>query len=64
MVHAGLFDWISVMRFCNVLNRLPERASIKWQRRITDMTPEMRRHDRYTHMWKTITKGAGDNHKC
>lgn len=55
----GLFDIISVTALYNFMNRLLEGAGIKKHVRTMDMTDEMRRKYRYTHLWKTISKGAG-----
>lgn len=54
----GLFDIISVTALYNFMNRILEGAGIKKHVRVTDMTDEMRRRYRYTHLWKTISKGA------
>ena len=53
----GLFDIISVTALYNFMNRILEGAGIKRHVRVTDMTDEMRRKYRYTHLWKTISKG-------
>ncbi len=52
----GLFDIISVTSLYNFMNRVLEGAGIKKHVRVTDMTDEMRRKYRYTHLWKTISK--------
>lgn len=54
----GLFDVISVTALYNFMNRILEGAGIKRHVRVMDMTDEMRRKYRYTHLWKTISKGA------
>lgn len=54
----GLFDIISVTALYNFMNRILEGAGIKRHVRVMDMTDEMRRKYRYTHLWKTISKGA------
>lgn len=54
----GLFDVISVTALYNFMNRLLEGAGIKRHVRTMDMTDEMRRRYRYTHLWKTISKGS------
>ncbi|MBC7156521.1 MAG: hypothetical protein H5U20_03280, partial [Rhodobacteraceae bacterium] len=41
----------------NFMNRMLEGAGIKKHVRVGDMTDEMRRRYRYTHLWKTISKG-------
>lgn len=56
---AGLFDVISVTALYNFMNRILEGAGIKRHVRVLDMTDEMRRTYRYTHLWKTIGKDAG-----
>lgn len=53
----GLFDIISVTALYNFMNRILEGAGIKRHVRVTDMTDEMRRKYRYTHLWKGISKG-------
>ena len=53
----GLFDIISVTALYNFMNRILEGAGIKKHVRVTEMTDEMRRRYRYTHLWKTISKG-------
>ena len=53
----GLFDIISVTALYNFMNRILEGAGIKRHVRVMDMTDEMRRKYRYTHLWKTISKG-------
>lgn len=55
----GLFDVISVTALYNFMNRILEGAGIKRHVRVTEMTDEMRRRYRYTHLWKTISKGSG-----
>jgi uncharacterized peroxidase-related enzyme len=55
----GLFDVISVASLYNFMNRMLEGAGIKRHVRTMDMTDEMRRRYRYTHLWKTISKGLG-----
>lgn len=54
----GLFDIISVTALYNFMNRILEGAGIKRHVRVMDMTDEMRRKYRYTHLWKGISKGA------
>lgn len=54
----GLFDIISVTALYNFMNRILEGAGIKRHVRVMDMTDEMRRKYRYTHLWKTISKGS------
>ncbi len=41
------------------MNRILEGAGIKRHVRVADMTDKMRRKYRHTHLWKTISKGAG-----
>ncbi|TFL17510.1 carboxymuconolactone decarboxylase family protein [Jannaschia formosa] len=53
----GLFDVISVTALYNFMNRILEGAGIKRHVRVMEMTDEMRRKYRYTHLWKTISKG-------
>lgn len=53
----GLFDVISVTALYNFMNRILEGAGIKRHVRVMEMTDEMRRRYRYTHLWKTISKG-------
>jgi uncharacterized peroxidase-related enzyme len=53
----GLFDIISVTALYNFMNRILEGAGIKRHVRVMDMTDDMRRKYRYTHLWKTISKG-------
>lgn len=53
----GLFDIISVTALYNFMNRILEGAGIKKHVRVMDMTDEVRRKYRYTHLWKTIAKG-------
>lgn len=55
----GLFGVISVMALYDFMNRILEGAGIKHHVRVTDMTNEMRRKHRYTHLWKMISKGTG-----
>ncbi|MES2970476.1 MAG: hypothetical protein V4804_17165 [Pseudomonadota bacterium] len=55
----GLFHIISVTAFYNFMNRILEGAGIKRHVRVADMTDKMRRKYRHTHLWKTISKGAG-----
>lgn len=57
----GLFDVISVAALYNFMNRLLEGAGIKRHVRVIDMTDEMRRSYRYTHLWKTIFKESDEN---
>lgn len=54
---SGLFDIISVTALYNFMNRILEGAGIKRHVRVMYMTDEMRRKYRYTHLWKTISKG-------
>lgn len=54
----GLFDIISVAALYNFMNRILEGAGIKRHVRVMDMTDEMRRKYRYTHLWKTISRGS------
>lgn len=54
----GLFDIISVTALYNFMNRILEGAGIKRHVRVTQMTDEMRRKYRYTHLWKGISKGT------
>lgn len=56
---AGLFDIISVTALYNFMNRILEGAGIKEHVRVMEMSDEMRRKYRYTHLWKAISKGAG-----
>ena len=51
----GLFDIISVTALYNFMNRILEGAGIKKHVRVMQMTDEMRRSYRYTHLWKTIS---------
>ncbi|NCO21523.1 MAG: peroxidase-related enzyme [Rhodobacterales bacterium] len=53
----GLFDIISVTALYNFMNRILEGAGIKKHIRVTEMTDEMRRNYRYTHLWKGISRG-------
>lgn len=53
----GLFDIISVTALYNFMNRILEGAGIKKHVRVREMTDEMRRKSRYTHLWKMISKG-------
>ncbi len=53
----GLFDIISMTSLCYFMNRILEGAGIKKQMRVMEMTHEMRRNYRYTHLWRTISKG-------
>lgn len=55
----GLFDVISVTALYNFMNRLVEGSGIKKHVRVMEMTDEMRRKYRYTHLWKTISRGTG-----
>jgi len=59
----GLFDIISVAALYNFMNRILEGAGIKRHVRVTDMTDEMRRKYRYTHLWKVISKGPPQTEK-
>lgn len=54
----GLFDIISVTALYNFMNRVLEGAGIKKHVRVMEMTDEMRRRYRYTHLWKTISKDS------
>ena len=54
----GLFDIISVTALYNFMNRLLEGVGIKKHVRVMEMTDEMRRRYRYTHLWKTISKDS------
>lgn len=54
----GLFDIISVTALYNFMNRVLEGAGIKRHVGVMDMTDEKRRKYNYTHLWKTISKGA------
>lgn len=54
---AGFFDIISVTALYNFMNRILEGAGIKKHVRVMEMTDEMRRKYRYTHLWKTISRG-------
>jgi len=54
----GLFDIISVTALYNFMNRILEGAGIKKHVRVTEMTDEMRRNYRYTHLWKAISKAS------
>jgi uncharacterized peroxidase-related enzyme len=57
----GLFDIISVTALYNFMNRVLEGAGIKKHVRVMEMSDEMRRRYRYTHLWKTISKGADES---
>lgn len=59
----GLFDIISVVALFNFMNRILEGAGIKRHVRVMNMTDEMRRSYRYTHLWKTISKGTAEQPK-
>lgn len=50
----ALFDIISVTALYNFMNRILEGAGIKKHVRVMEMTDEMRRKYRYTHLWKMI----------
>lgn len=54
---AGLFDIISVTALYNFMNRILEGAGIKKHVRVHNMSDEMRRNFKYTHLWKGISKG-------
>lgn len=54
----GLFDILSVTALFNFMNRMLEGAGIKQHVRTLDMTDEMRRKYRYTHLWKALSRGA------
>lgn len=51
---AGLFDLISVTALYNFMNRVVEGAGIKRYVRNPNISDEMRRKFRYTHLWKQI----------
>ena len=52
----ALFDIISVTALYNFMNRILEGAGIKKHVRVMEMSDEMRRKYRYTHLWKMISK--------
>ena len=52
----ALFDIISVTALYNFMNRMLEGAGIKKHVRVIEMSDEMRRQYRYTHLWKMINK--------
>ena len=56
----GLFDIISVTALYNFMNRILEGAGIKKHVRVHNMSDEMRRKFKYTHLWKIISKDAAE----
>ncbi|MDT8320334.1 MAG: peroxidase-related enzyme [Xanthomonadales bacterium] len=52
----GLYDIISVTALYNFMNRILEGAGIKKHVRVNEMSDEMRRRFKYTHLWKMISK--------